>query len=123
MDQPTWPIGDQAVAALSLHLDVNAACGLQGELVWPVGALVHLLPETCPLQGARQQAAAGERTGRCMWDITEGRDWTPATRRELRMTEGTCVSTNVCVSTWSAAAAAHARACWCLWCRRRAQSR
>lgn len=91
MGRPTWPVGDQAVAALGLHLEVNAARGLQGELVRPVGALVHLLPETRPLQGARQQAATGERAGRRMWDVAEGRDRAPATRREPRMTEGTCV--------------------------------
>ena len=86
--RPTWPVGDQAVAALRLHLDVDAAGGLQGELVRPVAAVAHLLPETRPLQGAGDQAAAGEGAGRRLGDIRQGRYRTPATRRARHQTGG-----------------------------------
>lgn len=59
----TWPVGDQTVSALRLHLDVNAAGGLQRQDVRPVRGLVDLLPEAPALQGAGDQPPARERAG------------------------------------------------------------
>lgn len=73
----TRPVGDQAVAALRLHLDVGAAGGLQRQRMRPVRGLVDLLPEAGGLQGAGDQPAAGERAGRRPRDVAQRRHGTP----------------------------------------------
>lgn len=61
----TWPVGDQAVSTLRLHLDVDAAGRLPRQEVRPVGdALPHVLPEAAAVQRAGDQPAAGEGAGR-----------------------------------------------------------
>lgn len=67
------------MSAVHLYLDVNAASGLQWEDVRSVRGLVHLLPETTPLQGASDQPATRECTRCCMWYITQGSYRTPET--------------------------------------------
>lgn len=73
----TWPVGDQTVSSLRLHLDVDAASRLQWQDVRPVGVLIYLFPEAAALQGAGDQPAARERAGRCPRHIAKGRHGTP----------------------------------------------
>lgn len=130
----TGPIGDETVSTLRLHLDVGAARGLQGQDVGPVGGLVHLLPETPALQRASKEPPTWERAGRCPWDVTQRCHRTSGniTHPQFKVfklsefvklwfnkTFGLARSAFVCfLRTWSAAARAPARACWCLSCRR-----
>lgn len=68
----TWPVGDQAVSALRLHPDVDAAGRLPRQQVRTVGgALAHVLPEAAAVQRAGDQAAAGEGAGRCPRHVAE----------------------------------------------------
>lgn len=66
------------MAALRLHLDVDAAGRLQRQDVRPVRGLVDLLPETRALQGTGHDAAARERAGRRPRDVAQRRHGTPA---------------------------------------------
>lgn len=68
----TWPVCDQAVSALRLHLDVDAAGRVPRQEVRPVGdALSHVLPEAAAVQRAGDQPAAGEGAGRRPGHVAE----------------------------------------------------
>lgn len=78
----TWPVCDQTVTALRLHLDVGATACLQRQDVRSVRGLADLLPEAPALQRPCDQPAAGEGAGRCPRDIAQRRHWTPGNIRD-----------------------------------------
>lgn len=79
----TWPVGDQTMSALCLHLDVSAAGGLQWQDMRPICGLVDLLPETSALQRASDQPATGEGAGRRPRDVAQRCHWTPGNIQSL----------------------------------------
>lgn len=66
----TWPVGDQTMSALCLHLNVDATGRVPRQKVWPVGdALPNLLPKAAAVQRASDQPTAGEGAGRRPRDV------------------------------------------------------
>lgn len=76
----TWPVCDQTVSTLCLHLDVCAAARFQRQHMWSVRGLVDLFPETSALQRTGNQTAAGERAGCRPRDVAQRRHGTPGNR-------------------------------------------
>lgn len=94
----TWPVGDQTVSALRLHLDVGAAGRLQRQDMRSVRGLADLLPETPALQRAGDQPTTGKRAGCSPWDVAQRRHWTPGNK--TRGPSKTRLQTQTSTSFW-----------------------